>query len=238
MTSTAPTNSGQMLLIDADDTLWENNIFFEKAIADFIAFLNHREFTREQVRAVLNEVERGCILRHGYGIHSFAHALMETFERLAVDPVTPAMHETIRGFAHKVAENPVQILEGVPPTLAYLSARHHLILMTKGNLTEQRGKIERSGLKDYFHATEIVAEKDPPTYRSVIAKYGAARGATWMVGNSPRSDINPALAAGLNAVFVPHNETWVLEHEEIASPPAPEQRLLVLDCFSQLRDHF
>src|SRR5580692_12500400 len=140
----------QTLLIDADDTLWENNIYFERAIANFISFLNHHEYSSEQVREVLNDVERECIVSHGYGLHSFVHALVQTFERLAVEPLTPALHETISGFAHAIAEHPVEILRGVPETLQYLSGRHQLMLLTKGAITEQAGKVERSGLKDYF----------------------------------------------------------------------------------------
>ncbi len=227
----------QTLLIDADDTLWENNVYFERAIADFISFLHHHEYTPQQVRQVLNEVERDCILRHGYGLHSFVHALVDTFERLAVEPLTPAVHQTILGFAQVIADKPVEILAGVPETLAYLTARHHLILMTKGNVTEQMGKIERSGLKHFFAAHEIVAEKDPPTYAATVEKYGLARDLTWMVGNSPKSDINPALAAGLNAVFVPHDMTWVLEHEEVGQPQ-PGANLLVVQRFSDLQAHF
>jgi len=153
----------QNLLIDADDTLWENNVYFERAIANFISFLNHHEFSPAQVRQVLNDVERECIVKHGYGMHSFAHALVDTFERLSVEPITPALHQTISGFAHALAEHPVEIISGVNETLAYLSPRHHLILMTKGNITEQSGKIERSGLKHLFNAIEIVAEKESPT---------------------------------------------------------------------------
>lgn len=227
----------QTLLIDADDTLWENNIYFERAIADFISFLNHREYTPAQVREVLNDVERDCIVKHGYGLHSFAHALVDTFERLAVEPITPGLHETIHGFAHAIAEQPIEILPGVTETLQYLADRHHMIVMTKGNVIEQSGKVERSGLKPYFTAVEIVAEKDEPTYRSIAQKYGLARDVTWMVGNSPKSDINPALAAGLNAVFVPHDQTWVLEHEEVAEP-RNGAKLLVVESFAGLRAHF
>jgi putative hydrolase of the HAD superfamily len=232
-----PEANPQTLLIDADDTLWENNIYFERAIANFISFLNHREYSPEQVREVLNEVERECIITHGYGLHSFAHALVQTFERLAVEPLTPALHETINGFAHAIADHPVEILSGVPETLQYLSARHHLILMTKGAIAEQTGKVERSGLKEYFAACEIVAEKDSMTYRTVVSKYGLAADSTWMVGNSPKSDINPALAAGLNAVFVPHGDTWILEHEELATAQPPG-RLLVVERFSDLVRNF
>ena len=229
--------SGQHLLIDADDTLWENNIYFERAIANFISFLNHHEYSPAQVREVLNDVERGCIVKHGYGLHSFAHALVETFERLAVEPITPALHETIHGFAHTIAEHPMELLPQVPETLHYLAGRHHLILMTKGHFAEQTGKVERSGLKEYFSILEIVAEKDERTYREIIAKYDLPSASTWMIGNSPKSDINPALAAGINAVFVPHGNTWILEHEALAAPP-PTSRLLTVENFADLRERF
>ena len=229
--------AAQTLLIDADDTLWENNIYFERAIARFISFLNHHEFSAEQVREVLNDVERECIVKHGYGLHSFAHALVETFERLSVHPVTPELHAQINSFAHTVADHPVEILPEVPETLQYLSARHHLILMTKGAIAEQTGKVERSGLKEYFSAVEIVAEKDLAAYSSLMEKYELAHDSTWMVGNSPKSDINPALAAGLHAVFVPHGSTWILEHEEVNTAPAP-QRLLIVGRFADLKEHF
>jgi putative hydrolase of the HAD superfamily len=230
-------NGAQTLLIDADDTLWENNIYFERAIAKFISFLDHREHSPEQVRLVLNDVERSSIATHGYGLHSFTHSLIATFEKLSVDPVTPELHDRIRSFAHQITDHPIEILPGVPETLKYLGERHHLILMTKGHPAEQSGKIERSGLKEYFSAIEIVAEKDESTYRSAIAKYALATDITWMIGNSPKSDINPALAAGLHAVFIPHNNTWVLEHEEVAAAPASQQ-LLVIDRFGDLRNHF
>jgi putative hydrolase of the HAD superfamily len=227
----------QTLLIDADDTLWENNIYFERAIASFISFLDHQEHSPAQVRGVLNEVERECIVSHGYGLHSFSHALVRTFERLAVEPVTPALQETISGFAHAIAEHPIEALPGVAETLQHLSRRHRLILMTKGAPKEQSGKVERSGLREYFSAVEIVAEKNVPTYQEIIRKYSLPSGSTWMVGNSPKSDINPALASGLNAVFIPHGDTWVLEHEELAIAQPPS-RLLRVEKFAQLAEHF
>jgi putative hydrolase of the HAD superfamily len=237
MMTTAKSNGSQTLLIDADDTLWANNVYFERAIANFISFLNHQEFTPAEVREVLNEVERECIVKHGYGLHSFVHALVDTFERIAVEPLTPALRETIHGFAQTIAEHPIEPFDGVPETLDYLAGRHHLIMVTKGNIVEQSGKVERSGLKDYFSAVEIVAEKDPPTFRSVVEKYGLARDITWMIGNSPKSDINPALAAGLNAVFIPHDMTWILEQDEVKHGGA-DGRYLTIPRFADLQLHF
>ena len=230
-------NGAQTLLIDADDTLWENNVYFERAIGNFISFLEHKELSPKEVRAVLNEVERDCIVSHGYGLNSFIEALTRTFERVSIEPLTPALREIIHGFARTIAEHPVEVIPNVLETLEYLRPKHHLVLVTKGNFTEQSGKVERSGLKAYFAAVEIVAEKDKVMYNGLVEKYGLLREASWMVGNSPRSDINPALAAGLNAIFIPHSDTWVLEHEEI-NPSLGCGRLLQLSGFGELRSYF
>lgn len=229
--------AGQNLLIDADDTLWENNVYFERAIANFISFLNHHEYTPEQVREVLYKVERDNIRRHGYGMQSFARSLVNCFEQLSVEPLTTALHETIHGFANAIAEHPMEILPEVAATLADLTKRHHLFCMTKGNILEQTGKFERSGLKQHFAAIEVVAEKDAQTYRSVVEKYGLIREQTWMIGNSPSSDINPALEAGLHAVFVPHTNTWMLERGEIR-PELGDGRFLEVSGFGALRNLF
>src|SRR5215467_8335865 len=228
----------QTLLIDADDTLWENNIYFERTIADFIERLNHQHMSPQEVRLFLNDVERENILKHGYGSHSFAHSLVTCFARLAQQPITPELHDFIWGFAHRVSSSTLEILPGVAETLDYLNHRgHHLVVMTKGNITEQAGKVERSGLKEFFNAVEIVAEKNPSAYKEVVSKYQFESATTWMIGNSPKSDINPAMAAGINAIFVPHDNTWVLEHETVN--PAPEGcRLLEVDKFADLQRYF
>jgi putative hydrolase of the HAD superfamily len=229
--------AGQTLLIDADDTLWENNIYFERAIAAFISFLDHREYSPAAVRQTLNAVERETILAHGYGLSSFKRSLMECFERLSPAPVTEENRERIRRFAPSIAEQEIELLPGVAETLAELAARHKLILMTKGDRAEQADKLARSGLAPYFAAVEIVAEKDPVAYREVVLRHNISAQSAWMIGNSPKSDINPALAAGLNAVFLFHKDTWILEHAEVATAPEG-QHLIQLDAFTKLREIF
>lgn len=228
---------GQALLIDADDTLWMNNIYFERAIAAFISYLNHREYSPAEVRQTLNAVERETILSHGYGLSSFRRSLLTCFERLSQAPMTHEKRQRIEGFARSIAEQEIELLPGVAETLAELSTRHRLILMTKGNQAEQADKLNRSGLARYFSAFEIVAEKDPAAYQDVLLRHGLAPRTSWMIGNSPRSDINPALAAGLNAVFLFYKDTWVLEHGTLDSAPAGQQ-LIELDSFAKLRDLF
>ena len=225
--------TGQTLLIDADDTLWENNVYFERAIAAFIGDLNHSNYSPEEVRATLNIVERETILSHGYGLSSFSRSLVTCYERLSTVPVTDDKRQRILGFAQAIADQDIELLPGVEETLAELATRHKLILMTKGNQAEQADKLARSGLASHFAAVEIVPEKDPATYRSVMTRHELVPHSSWMIGNSPKSDINPALAAVLHAVFLFHKDTWVLEHAEIAAP-APEQHLLELDNFAKL----
>jgi putative hydrolase of the HAD superfamily len=225
--------SGQTLLIDADDTLWENNVYFERAIAAFISHLNHHTFTPAEVRNALNDVERETILAHGYGLSSFTRSLVTCYERLTEEAVTETNRARIVSFAQTIADQDIELLLGVPETLADLATRHKLILMTKGNHAEQADKLARSGLAPHFSAVEIVKEKDPATYHEVIARHELTPHSSWMIGNSPKSDINPALAAGLHAVFLFHKDTWVLEHAEITAPPAG-QRLLECDSFAKL----
>lgn len=225
----------QTLLIDADDTLWENNVFFEKAIERFVTLLEPLGFSREYVRRILNDTERRNIRQHGYGVRSFARSLEETYRNLAGQLARPETLAGIAELAGELEKVPPKILDGVPETLAYLKARHRLILLTKGETAEQSGKVERSGLGSFFEAVEIVGEKDVELYRSLVERFRVVKSRGWMIGNSPRSDINPALAAGLNAVFIPHRATWELEHAEVDSGPG---RLLILPSFRELRHHF
>ena len=229
--------AGQTLLIDADDTLWENNVYFERAIAAFISYLNHHTYSPAEVRNALNTVERETILAHGYGLTSFTRSLVTCFERLSTEPVTEDKRHRVIGFAQTVAQQEIELLPGVAETLAELGMRHRLILLTKGNHAEQAEKVTRSGLAPLFNAVEIVPEKDPATYHAVISRYELAPHTSWMIGNSPKSDINPALAAGLHAVFLFHRDTWMLEHAEIDAAPNG-QHLIELDSFAKLAEIF
>ncbi len=223
------------LLIDADDTLWENNIFFEKTIDDFITRLEHLGYTREYIRHILNETERRNIRQHGYGVRSFRRSLEDTYLKLAGNSARREMVKDIEQMAHELESTPPHILDGVPETLAYLAKHHRLILLTKGEPAEQAAKVERSGLQPHFDAIEIVLEKDPGTYGRMIEQFKIVKSHGWMVGNSPRSDINPALQSGLNAVFIPHSATWELEKSELESGTG---KLLILSTFRELRAHF
>ncbi|HLJ22505.1 MAG TPA: HAD family hydrolase [Candidatus Acidoferrales bacterium] len=225
----------ETILIDADDTLWENNIFFEQTIEEFLTLLEPFGYPREYARHILNETERRNIRQHGYGVRSFGRSLEETYMKLAGHQAERSTVENIHHRVQELERTPPNIMDGVLETLAYLADRHRLILFTKGEAAEQAAKVERSGLQIHFDAIEIVPEKDAATYRALVNRHHVVKSHGWMVGNSPRSDINPALEAGLNAVFIPHPNTWALEHEEVRSGAG---RLLILTNFRALREHF
>jgi putative hydrolase of the HAD superfamily len=229
--------AGQTLLFDADDTLWENNIYFERAITSFISYLDHRVHTPQEVRERLNQVERATIISHGYGLKSFRQSLIDCFEQLTNSPISEEKHRRIVSFANSIAEQEIELMPGVPETLPELADRHRCIMVTKGDLHEQTDKLARSGLREYFAAVEVLPEKHEDAYRRLSSQHGCDCSTTWMIGNSPKSDINPALAAGLHAVFIAHDFTWVLEHE-VVNQPGPNQRLIELANFCDLAVYF
>ena len=223
------------LIFDADDTLWENNVLFERVIDAYLDWLAHPTLDRAATRAVLDEVERANVGVHGYGSASFLRSLHDCFERLSERPATTAESREIEELARALVFHEVELVPGVAETLAELGSRHDLLLLTKGEPAEQQRKIDASNLAHHFASTHIVAEKHVDTYRSLVGELGLVRDATWMIGNSPRSDILPARAAGLNAVFIPNPHTWVLEEDELDHA---DEGVLHLKHFRELTEHF
>ena len=227
-------DNSRNLLIDADDTLWENNVYYERVIHQVLVLLRHNGVDVAGFRAHLDETERERIPVHGYGTVNFTHSLVETVKRYLPAEADLDLPSQVEQLSLSILHHPLEILDGVPETLAYLSLRHQLFLVTKGNRQEQSRKIRESNLQDYFHGIEILPEKNAQAYTQLLTHHEWEGANCWMIGNSPRSDINPALAAGMHAVYIPHPHTWTLEHEE----PAVHPHLLELEKFSDLRRHF
>ena len=227
--------SQRWLLIDADDTLWENNVYFEEAFQEFVEFLGHSQLSGEEIRGLLDEIETENIKVNGYGSRNFGHNLQQCFRLLAERPVTDDDLDEALMIALRILEKPVHVMEGVESTLAYLAERYHLTLFSKGCPDEQQTKLNRSGLERFFNGCRIVKEKHVASYRDVVEEHRMETDRAWMVGNSPKSDINPALAAGLGAVLVPHARTWRLEHEKV---PEPSERFVVVGKFEDLTQVF
>jgi len=167
---------------------------------------------------------------------NFGRNLQQAYQHLAEREINDDDLRHVLALAERILEQPIELIEGVEETLGYLSERHELTLFTKGNPDEQRMKVDRSELGRYFAHTAIVKEKDAAAYSRLVTERTLARDSTWMIGNSPKSDINPALEAGLNAVLVPHPHTWVLEHQDLRE--SGDGKFLRVERFADLRLHF
>jgi putative hydrolase of the HAD superfamily len=230
-----PRTGRQTLIFDADDTLWENNVIFERVVDDFIAWIAHPTLEPAAIRTMLAEIEEANIVAHGYGSKVFLRSLRDCFAHLTQRPVGAAERARFAEFADAFTHNKVELIGDVAEVLDELATRHDLFLMTKGKPEEQQRKIDASGLDHHFLGIDIVPVKEPDTYRRIVAARGLDPAVTWMIGNSPKSDIIAAREAGLRAVFVPHPYTWAHEHAEL--DPA-DDGILRLETFGELTAHF
>ena len=206
--------------LDADDTLWQNERFFQLTEARYRELLaDHVAPDRLSERLV--EAERRNLALYGYGIKGFVLSMIETALDLTENSLPASVVRSILDEGRAMLAHPVETLPGVRETLETLAMHYRLVLVTKGDLFDQERKLAVSGLGDLFDAVEIVSEKRPETYERIFARHGDGAARAMMVGNSLKSDVLPAIAAGAVGVHVPHDLTWALEH---ANAPVGEPR--------------
>ena len=216
--------------LDADDTLWHNETFFRLTHDRFTEMLaEHGD--RETIEARLAEVERRNLRLYGYGIKGFTLSMIETAMELTGGEPPPGVIREILAAGREMLGHPVEPLPGVDDALAALSERYRLVLITKGDLLDQERKLAASGLGDLFAGVEIVSEKTADTYRTVFSRYGTGPEEAVMAGNSMKSDVLPAIAAGSYAAHIPYVLTWA---HELADAPEDEPRFVALETIGEL----
>lgn len=198
---------------DADDTLWQNETFFRLTEERFAALLaEHSDLP--SIRARLLETEKRNLQFYGFGIKGFTLSMIETALELTDNDAPASLVRDILTFGREMARHPVEPLAEAAETLERLAGRYRLVLITKGDLFDQERKLAASGLGELFQAVEIVSDKNEATYAKIFDRHGDGPARAMMVGNSLRSDVLPALAAGAWGVHVPHELTWEYEHAE------------------------
>jgi putative hydrolase of the HAD superfamily len=223
------------LILDADDTLWENNIYYEEVRQAFADRMFAEGFDRAAALDALDSTEHERVPRVGYAPREFVRSVVIAYQRLcALRGKEPddRIAEEVRTLAHRVVDPPLVLLDGVAETLEDLADRYRLILLTKGDGRVQQDKVDRSGLGAHFEAVHVVPEKGAHVLRDLLTRYELSLSQTWMVGNSPRSDINPALEVGIGAIYIPHPVPWDFEDVPLADPG----RVVTLERFSDLPD--
>jgi len=216
--------------LDADDTLWHNETIFRLTHDRFVDLLaDHAD--RDTLEARLAETEARNLRLYGYGVKGFTLSMIETAMDLTGGEAPASVVREILAAGRDMLGHPVETLPGVDEALAALSGRYRLILVTKGDLLDQERKLAASGLGDLFAAVEIVSEKDRASYERVFTRHGTGPEQAVMAGNSMKSDVLPALAAGAWAVHIPYAITWA---HELADAPLDHPRYGALATIEEL----
>ncbi len=197
----------KVIAFDADDTLWDNEIFYHETENKFLALLEHY-MPAAQVSQELLKTEIQNIARYGYGIKAFMLSMIETAIRITDKSVSAVVIENILAFGHDMLEKPIQKLDGVDEVLTELKGRYRLVVATKGDLLDQERKLRKSGLEHYFHHIEIMSEKRESDYQKLIHHLDIYPGEFMMIGNSMKSDILPVLNIGGHGRHIPYHITW------------------------------
>jgi len=203
----------KILGLDADDTLWQNEEFF-RLTQDRFADMLSAYMSPDPLHAELLATERRNLGRYGYGIKGFMLSMVETAIGVSKSQVPAHVIHDILAMGREMLNHPIHLLPGVAECLPQLAQEFSLVLVTKGDLLHQEQKLARSGLGDLFDDVHIVSEKQITTYQTI---FGAQLSTTAMVGNSIKSDILPALAAGAAAIHIPGRYEWEMEKADV--PP-------------------
>ena len=202
-----------LVALDADDTLWHNEGKFTTT-RDRLGALLGKYGLGPDIGDRLYETEKRNLEHFGYGVKGFVLSMIETAIEITGGRFESGDVRQVIEWGREMLASPIELLDGVPDAVEAIAARVPIILVTKGDLLDQETKLARSGLGQHFQGIEILSEKTHTAYERVMRRYSVRPERFVMTGNSLRSDILPALAAGAHAVHVPYTHEWI--HERVA----------------------
>lgn len=213
------------IAFDADDTLWDNEIYFRESERQFCKLINSHNpnLTEKEIMPILFDNEVGNLSIYGFGVKSFVLSAIEAAGKLLHNDVPYSIVSSIVQIGREQLMKPVTLLADVEDTLKQLkeSGKYRLVVATKGDLLDQESKIKRSGLEQYFERTIIMSDKREEDYRKMIKSLNCKPEKLVMVGNSFKSDILPVVNLGGRGIYIPYHTTWAhevvetIEHEQI-----------------------
>jgi putative hydrolase of the HAD superfamily len=216
---------------DGDDTLWHSESRFEVTQSEFRELVQ-RYVPEADADRRLAEMEMKNLNVYGYGVKSFTLSMLETAIELTEGRIPAADLQVILGWGKRMLMAPTELLDGVADTLRAMSGRFDLMLITKGDLFDQEGKLARSGLGELFWGVDVLSEKNAESYQAVFRRRGIEPSRFVMVGNSLRSDIVPVVALGARAVHIPYHVTW--QHEEVPESELPKDGWVRIASITEL----
>lgn len=218
----------QHLIFDMDDTLIHCNKYFNLILDEFISLLsewfNHPAVTMDAIRQKQIEIDVAGVHRVGFASEHFPKSLVETyhhFSQLVGRPIHEAEENQLRLLGNSVYEKEVEPYPGMVETLEILQqAGHTLYLYTGGETVIQQRKIDQMKLTSYFDSRIFIRQhKNIHVLEEIINSHVLPRQDTWMIGNSLRSDVQPALHASLNTIYLKQSHEWAydvvqLQHDD------------------------
>ncbi|HLD04866.1 MAG TPA: hypothetical protein VJG90_04065 [Candidatus Nanoarchaeia archaeon] len=218
-------------LFDYDDTLVPCCEDYSQAQLDFVQWtiktLGRKAPQASLIMSTYEGIDQGLVPFMGFTMERFPTAFRNAFQTICQKIGFPFSEEHLTQ-AYEIGMsvyNPTRarergLLPGAAETLDFLlSQEDHLILVTKGDPRPQQPKIEATEMKRWFgDHIHVVPEKDAALFLRLLDGQEARN--AWKVGNSIRSDVLPALEAGLNVAYIPH-ETWIFEAAHDGLPKHP-----------------
>ena len=201
----------EVVAFDADDTLWRSEDTFRHAEQRFIELVGPYAADGVDVEDVLHQVERDDISVAGYGVKAFTLSMVRAAVTATDGRVPSLVVGELAALGRAMLLDDVHLLPYVVDVLEAVSPTVRTVLITKGDLVHQTRKVTNSGIDHHFTDIEIVLEKDPEAYATILRRLGVEPDRFLMIGNSVRSDVLPVLAIGGHAIHVPYHVTW--EHE-------------------------
>jgi putative hydrolase of the HAD superfamily len=223
-----------LIAFDADDTLWENEAFYQSGRQRFLDIIKPYPKAVQSEDAILNQLEMRNLPYFGYGIDGFIFSLLEAAIQITGGQITGRDLLPLLDYAREMVTAEIQVFPQVPETLAVLARQYPLLLITKGAALHQKSKVARSGLEGFFTAVEVVDDKSSEIYASILERYHLNAENFVMVGNSMRSDILPVLELGARAIHIPNSLTW--SHEQVELPASLKSRYIEVERFELLPD--
>lgn len=208
----------QQILFDLDDTLIHCNKYFYLVIDRFVQqmsgwFAGYDEVTPEAIRDKQIEIDIAGVSAMGFKSEHFPQSFVDSyryFSDLTGRRRSAAEEETLWKLGLSVYELETEPYPYMEETLDRLAGSgHELHLYTGGEMLIQQRKINNMGLERYFgDRIYIRRHKNYEALEGILNKGTFDRKHTWMVGNSLRTDVIPALTAGLHAIHMLAETEW------------------------------
>ncbi|BBH19926.1 haloacid dehalogenase [Paenibacillus baekrokdamisoli] len=231
----------QRILFDLDDTLIYCNKYFTLVIDQFTElmsdwFIGHN-ISVEMIRDKQTEIDIAGVHVVGFQSDHFPQSFIDTYRYFSdlVDRAISVVEEDLLWkLGRSVYEHEVEPYPFMEETLDRLATSgHELHLYTGGELLIQQRKIDQMQLERYFESRIYVrSHKNIEAMETILREGGFDRNATWMIGNSLRTDVIPALTSGIHAIHLKTESEWI--YNIVGIDVEPKGAFLTLDQLSDV----